>query len=187
VLLKLFLKTVIYLTIPYGFVMGLMEFIKKIATYGLMIALLGGLIKGSILGLLFGVTVTSILLPFHYICFKKVLQSSMPLKSYVAKQSYQFEFNEALSKVFKEGEKTLKKIPNIDIVENSFKVGRIVAVTPKSWKSFREKIILEFSAKNATKTIVNITSQPLGRFTMLDYGKNYENIKYIYNKLSKII
>jgi len=54
--------------------------------------------------------------------------------------------------------------------------GIITAKTRFSWACPGEKITIQFSAEDGRSRIV-ITSQPLWRTTMVDYGKNFKNVE----------
>lgn len=54
--------------------------------------------------------------------------------------------------------------------------GIITAKTRMSWRCPGERITIQFSAEDGKSRIV-ITSQPLWKTTMIDYGKNFRNVE----------
>ncbi len=65
------------------------------------------------------------------------------------------------------------------ITQKDKELGVIYAQTGQSWKSYGEKIMLTVSAENANACKVTISSKPAIGTTLVDYGKNVENLRAI--------
>lgn len=60
---------------------------------------------------------------------------------------------------------------------------RLSATIGMSWESFGEKIRIQVTDISPTKVSVEIHSQPLLWTTIIDYGKNQENVHFIASQL----
>ena len=69
-------------------------------------------------------------------------------------------------------------------VQSDESSGAITAKTKMTWKSFGEIIDIRIIGLNENKTRIEVQSRPLLRTTMVDYGKNLENIEKILTSIS---
>lgn len=179
--ITLYFKTCILMAIFFGFLIGLKYFLLALPSYGVLYAIIAWLIKGTTQGLLFGLVCTSILVPLHYYFFKKSIENLLKPVSFKARQNFKF--------VIKNDESNLNRIldilktifnDDISIVEEN--ADYIMIKTPKTWKCFSERFSVQLKHENE-KYFLDIVSQPVNKLTMLDYGKNYENILKFYKEL----
>ncbi len=54
---------------------------------------------------------------------------------------------------------------------------RVTAVTHRTWKSWGETLVAEVAELSGGSSHVRIESRPLVATTLLDYGKNRENVE----------
>ena len=73
----------------------------------------------------------------------------------------------------------LKSAPAIRRIELSEDGNSMTLHTGVSWRSWGEKILLSFHQTGPTTTVVEVESNPKLRTTVVDYGKNRENVKRI--------
>lgn len=76
---------------------------------------------------------------------------------------------------FEKAKRILKMI-RVKAIKDNKNEGIIVAETGLSWKSFGENLLLEFKKLNDNQTQIRILSKSKIRTTMIDFGKNLENI-----------
>jgi len=88
------------------------------------------------------------------------------------------DYNEA----FETSKKALTSIGG-RIINEDRENGVITARTGLSWKSFGENVKIEITKLSNQQTQVKVSSVPMIRATILDYGKNYENVCGICNVL----
>lgn len=63
--------------------------------------------------------------------------------------------------------------------------GIIKASTGRSWKSFGE--IIEIKIGKNRNTTIHVQSKPLVKFTVMDCGRNYENIQAFFSNFEEVI
>jgi len=73
----------------------------------------------------------------------------------------------------------LKSYKHVKRVEPQKESMLIEARTKQSPYSFGENIKLLFSEMAPQKVTIHISSYPVGRYILLDFGKNYKNVEYI--------
>jgi len=71
------------------------------------------------------------------------------------------------------------------ITQQDKELGVIQARTGTTWKSWGEKIMLTVSSADVDTCKVTISSKPALGTTLVDYGKNVENLRSIVDALSK--
>ena len=77
--------------------------------------------------------------------------------------------------------------------ENNFKVadadeasGKIVATSGISWESFGEKMNVELEDLGEGKTLVKLSSKSRFPITIVDWGKNNQNVKKLVEGLQRL-
>ncbi len=75
--------------------------------------------------------------------------------------------------------RSLETIPNCMLPTQNAAVGRITARTGVSWRSWGDEIAFQLYSEEGTSTRVEITSRPVVRTTLVDFGKNLENVEKI--------
>lgn len=62
---------------------------------------------------------------------------------------------------------------------------KIIAIFKLSWKSFGEKIVIQFFNISRANLYIKLSSYPLIPVTLIDYCKNFENVEYIMETLGE--
>jgi hypothetical protein len=63
--------------------------------------------------------------------------------------------------------------------------GKIMARSFVNWKTWGDTISFDITGISDEKTAVKVTSRPTASSTIVDYGKNLENVKTIVSFLEK--
>ena len=72
------------------------------------------------------------------------------------------------------------------VTKDSKNDGIIIAETGLSWKSFGENLLLKLKRVGSKQTQIKILSKPKVRTTMIDFGKNFENVERFYKEILSI-
>jgi len=75
--------------------------------------------------------------------------------------------------------RSLDLISRCKVREEDRSRGRITARSSINWKTWGDTISFEITRRSNETTAVKITSRPTSRSTIVDYGKNLENVKTI--------
>lgn len=67
---------------------------------------------------------------------------------------------------------------NAEIRDEDVAAGRYNARTRRSWRSFGEDVAVELTG-DATAPVAHITSRPVVRTTLLDYGRGRSNVQQV--------
>jgi hypothetical protein len=67
---------------------------------------------------------------------------------------------------------------NAEIRESDAAAGRYTARTRLSWRSFGENVTVELNG-DATAPVAHISSRPVIRTTLIDYGKGRRNVQQV--------
>ncbi len=168
--LKLFLAT----GVPFGILTG--------QIYLLLFSPSTGLIAGLLAGILFGGFMSLILGTLHTWSVKR-----LPFKSKDVMDIHQVrsvEMKLPYDKVFDLCMESLRLIRKCKIVEENRSQGKIVARTGISWKSWGEIIAFDIHKTNDVIQ-VEISSRSVVHTTLVDYGKNLENVEKIVSFLKE--
>lgn len=164
--------------------MGLFLFLSAFVVKGLGYAILAFLIQGTIVGLFFGLAFATILVPIHYICFRMAIDQRFPPESFEARQHYLLHLEEDVETAFDRILDAVQHVKGATIKQCDRELGLIQAETGKSFKCFGERITVKIQPllkENLSR--ISLSSIPAGRWTQVDYGKNYENLKAILSGL----
>ena len=166
--MKIYLKLLLTTGVPFGILAGVI--------YSLLFSPLTGLIAGLLAGILFGGLMSLILGTLHTWSVKR-----LPFKSKNVMDIHQVrsvEMKLLYDKVFDLCIESLRLIRKCRIVEENRSQGKIIARTGITWKSWGE--IITFDIRKMNDVIqVEISSRPVVRTTLVDYGKNLENVEKI--------
>jgi len=80
---------------------------------------------------------------------------------------------------------SLECINRCTVIEQDRPQGRITARTGINWKTWGDTISFRLSSLNGRGTRVNISSRPTARTTLVDFGKNLENVNKIVSFLNR--
>jgi hypothetical protein len=169
--LNIYLKIFLRAGIPFGVFMGCL--------FGYLEGAHKGLIAGITSGLLFGTWMSVIFGTVHEVCTKKIYGPG----EVNPKQSKAIESNLPFDSGF---EKCVNALGHFGakITAQDKAQGRIEAKTGMTWKSFGETISIHLDdLKNGTIKI-QISSAPVIKTTIMDYGKGRANVETIASLLA---
>ena len=122
-----------------------------------------------------------ILIPLDYLMTKKI-----PVGALNVHQEREIQVKGALDETFHKCAEMLKSCETIKSVSFSKDALLISGRTEASLVSFGEKITLHFQKLTNGIIKIQISSNPVVRFTLLDYGKNFRNVELIRKKIEGI-
>jgi hypothetical protein len=172
------LKIFIFVVFGATLLFGIFQSIRLNSLYGFLDGAVFG-ISGAIIGL-------------PILIFLDILQR---IKCYLKYQIFDFRVNQKrtflfdknYTSVFSKLYDILKNIDKIFISNKNVENGVIEAFTKRSWKSFGEDIKIELFKSSKNKVVVVLSSKPRFPITMIDYGKNLENVEIIKRDIEKIV
>ncbi len=165
---KLYVKTFLYTGIPYGLLMTIFDFVdgNEFSIWKFLFSTL-----------FFGITMSLILVSYHKNRLKKNGIQEINVDNIGVNQSRFFEtrFNkvELIQKLKADpiiGKMKIKEIEN-----------GIFLTTGITWKSWGEEIKIILKSEKDNNFQYLISSNPKLKITLIDYGKNLENINLIEN------
>lgn len=134
-----------------------------------------GALNCAISGLLFG----GFMAVISYISQKRLKSKGISKESKGVNQRYRLIVNRPLPEVRPTLGSSVSAISNCKIVKED--ADGIKAKTGMGWKSFGEQISIFCEALTPTETLIEITSSPSMKTTLVDYGRNLENVEAIGN------
>ena len=138
-------------------------------------AIISGLVSGIIFGLLMSISIG--IISFFY---KKYTSTFLFSKNKVH-QAEEITVNIPIDKAFEICIKSITQINKGKIIKLD-KTDRIIeGRAGMSWKSTGEKININLYKNNNNLTLIRISSKPLLKTTIIDLGKNLENVNTIKN------
>ena len=164
---KLYLKLFIISGFPFGLITGMIFSQKD--------AFLNGIILGSITGLLFGLAVSSLLVILHIYLGRKVVPKITDYDPAVHQKDHvkvPLSYNETFSLCLE----SLKTIKKCAIETQVLSRGKITARAGLNWKTWGDIISLKLRKLDNDNTYVYISSRPYARTTLVDFGKNLQNV-----------
>ncbi|HFS68208.1 MAG TPA: hypothetical protein ENK91_11000 [Bacteroidetes bacterium] len=168
----MYLKIFIHTGISFGILMAIFNSIQ----YGFIF----GIISGILSGLFFGFFMSLIIGTLHKITTKN--NSKEDNKVY---QTIKIKLNQSFDEVFDLCLKSLNKLKISKVIKSDFEGKLIQVKTSMSWKSFGEIITFSLIGLNENSTKIIISSKPSLSTTIVDYGKNLENLETIKSFLTK--
>ncbi len=166
-MIKLYLKLFIISGFPFALIAGMILTHKD--------GILNKVIFGSISGLLFGLAASSILMFLHISLGRKVVPEITDYDPAVHQKDQvkvPLPYNEAFSLCLE----SLKTIKKCEIEAEVLSEGKITARAGLNWKTWGDIISLKLKKINNDNTDVWISSRPYARTTLLDFGKNLQNV-----------
>ncbi len=129
------------------------------------------------LGFFYGTVMTGILVPIHWFGTKCLRPNTAEIR-YGLQQKAEILVVGAFNEVFSNccGLSAPLRVRTFTADEAT---GKIIISTKMSWKSCGETIALSFSKVNENTVKIEISSKPLLRTTLVDYGKNIENTRLV--------
>ena len=172
----------------FGFFLGIFHFVSDISEHSFLHALTTSVILSVFTGFAFSFFMSVILIPRHYYLYKKIIDENYPPSSLEdINQSKIIILNARQEDTFLLFLEILMSISDFEKIVKKDTYTQMIALTKKTSKSYGEKITLKFTQVEEEKTKIEIQSNPLHPFTLLDYGKNYNNIISIINTASNEI
>ena len=170
--LKIFLAS----GIPFGILAAvLFSFL-----YGINTGLSGGLVSG----LLFGSLMFFILGVLHSRAVKKIAGDTSEESMATCHVRY-IELPLPYDKTFDLCIESLELISRCKIYEEERSQGKIVSRSSVNWKTWGDTISFEITGISNESTAVKISSRPTTKSTIVDYGKNLENVNKVVGFLEK--
>lgn len=167
------LKIFIASAIPFAFFMGTYYSFRFDVRTGIMAGLTGGVAVGLTLAVIVGF--------LHRRCVQKI-SGKYPNENdhkMDVKAIRDIELKMPLDRAFDLCVESLDRIIRCNITEEDRSQGRITAKTGINWKTWGDTISLRLNRLNDNTTHVIVSSRPAARSTLVDFGKNLENVQSI--------
>jgi len=157
-----------------GIPFGILSAILFSYLYGIDLGLQGGIASG----LIFGFLMFIILGYLHSRAVKKIAGDTSE-ESMATSQVRNIELQLRYDKTFDLCIESLDLISRCRITEQERSIGKIIARSSVNWKTWGDTITFEITRIDNEKTAVKVSSRPTTKSTIVDYGKNLENVKTI--------
>lgn len=168
---KRYLKLFLHMAVPFGFLIGIF--------YALTQGIYLGVVIGVLLGVLYGVVTTLVLGYLHVSSAKKsVLEDDYSRAVHEVNQQERLELSVPYEKAFNLCLEASEVLHRVKIENYDYAEGIIQAKTGVNWDTFGDLISFKLIASDDNYTDIEITSKPKV-YQLLDYGKNYRNVKNI--------
>lgn len=148
--------------------------------YGIKVGLPGGLISG----LIFGFVMYIILGFLHSRAVEKIAGDTSE-ESMATCQIHNIELPLSFESTFALCIQSLSLISRCRVQEEDRSQGKIIARSSVNWKTWGETISFGITGISNDKTAVKVSSRPTAKSTIVDYGKNLENVKKIVSFLER--
>ncbi len=166
---NLFFKILLLSGIPFGLLISVFSLHREEITDIILNAILSGLI--------FGTLTSYILISLHRSLSKKVI-TDMPIDDYGIHQTRSIKLNLSCEQAYDLSLQALKAIKKCRIKSQSPDAGEIRARTGLTWKTWGDDIIIKLTKVKKT-TLIDISSRPSAKSTLVDFGKNLDNVERI--------
>lgn len=170
--LKIFLSN----SLPFGAFMGILFSYL----YGLNVGLPGGLISGLIFGFLMFV-----ILGFLHTRAVSKISGVTSRESMSTFQDRNIKLHLPFERAFDLCLASLSEIRRSRIQEEDRSCGKIIARSSVNWKTWGDTISFNIAGTGSEETDVMVSSRPTSWSTIVDYGKNLENVEKIVSFLQK--
>ncbi|MBI5665644.1 MAG: hypothetical protein HZC49_11260 [Nitrospirae bacterium] len=170
--LKIFLAN----GVPFGAFMGTL-FSNR---YGISTGIQGGLMSG----LVFGFLMFIILGFLHSRAVRKISGSSTG-ESMSTFQVRTIKLRLPFEKAFDLCIKSIGMIRRCRVLEQDRSHGKIIAKSSVNWKTWGDTISFDIVGTSDEVTDIKVSSRPTSWSTIVDYGKNLENVESIVSFLRK--
>jgi len=166
---SLFFKLLLISGIPFGFLIGIFSLQRE--------EVLDVILNGILSGLFFGTLVSYILISLHKSFSRKVETDSFN-HDFGIFQSRRIEIPISYEDTYSLCLQSLNTINRSSVTSQSFNKGEIKARAGLNWKTWGDNVFLKV-VKEEGATIVEISSRPSARSTLVDFGKNLDNVERI--------
>ena len=175
--MKLYIKLLLFAGIMYIVFIGIYSVLFRNTEYTFLDVVTSGL--------LFGITMSIGLGSTHYFAIREIRSDSSNSKSTVH-QSREINLNVPIGKDHELCIESLKFIKKGKLLKNDNTNGIIEAKAGLTWKTFGDRIKFNLKKTDGHTTLIEVSSKPLLKITLVDYGKNLENVNkiedYLINK-----
>jgi hypothetical protein len=164
--LKIFLLS----GIPFGFLLGMWYS----HLYGYQAGFKGGILSG----VFFGFLTFLILGLLHNQAIKKITDEKSRETlgvSHIREIALQLSYDKSFDLCMK----SLQLMKRYKIIEENRAQGRIIVITGINWKTWGDRILFEITKINNGHSQIKVSSRPNARTTLVDYGKNLENVEIL--------
>lgn len=165
-----YLKLFLAMGIPFGIFMGII--------YSLQYGFPSGIVAGLFVGLFFGVFMSLILGLVHSWSVKRI-PSGKSEKAMGVHHVRNVELRLPYDKAFNLCIESISLIKKCKIQKEDRSEGKIVAKAGMTWKTLGDLISFEVHKIENDRTQIVISSRPAVVTTLVDYGKNLENVERI--------
>jgi len=172
---RLYLKLFLFFTITFGGCMGTFAYFGSHS-------ISKGLASGIFAGLFYGTFMTIILGLKHHSSIKSIEPTYGESVSNV-NQVRTITIKENTNRTYDLCKQALQDLKTCHITKEDRRLGHLHAQTGMTWKSFGERMMLDIAPANNNETKITISSKPKFGGTLIDYGKNAENVQLILNAL----
>lgn len=163
-----------------GIPFGIFTAVLFSSLYGINIGLTGGLV----FGLIFGFLMFIILGVLHSRAVEKIAGDRSE-ESMGTCQVQNIELQLPYDRTFDLCIKSLDLISRCRLQEEDRSQGKIIARSSINWKTWGDTISFDLTGISNENTAVKVSSRPTSWSTLVDYGKNLENVKTIVSFLEK--
>ncbi len=143
------------------------------------IGLFHGIIAGCIISIIGTILMSLVLVPIDYWFTRK-----LPVESLAVRQERDIKLKGEFNSIYIYCVEVIRNIKGVIKVEKNDN-RNIIGFTRTNMSSIGERISLELSQLDQETINIHITSRPIIKYTMLDYGKNYKNVECITNQLAR--
>jgi len=173
---KLFFKLFLISGIPFGLFSGILSLNKA--------EMPDVIINGALSGLVFGTITSFILIALHTLLSKKVV-TERPARDLKILQSRRIELPLAYKQTYNLCLQSIKTISRCRIISHNINTGEIKARAGLNWKTWGDNINFRLT-KERDFTVVEVSSRPSAGSTLVDFGKNLDNVERITKFLSEM-
>jgi hypothetical protein len=165
------LLTFLVTTVPFALSMSLMMVLSGEPT-ATSIAI------GGASGLFFGVVMTAILGTMHVSGVRRILANPRR-EHFDVRQQCTIEVDLPVADTLELARRAVERLPRVHMDSVDSGAGKIHAQAGMTWKSWGESIDVSIVPGSAGGSVVTVESRPAMSSTILDYGRNLENVETI--------
>lgn len=163
-------QILLFTALPFGLMMGLFA--------GLFAGVQIGLIAGLLGGLIYGIGMSLILGGINQFSINR-LNANYDERLLGVHQVQTLTLAQPFEEALKSCEAAVSQLPKCGVLSTDVEMGVIRAEVGTTWKSFGESVMLTASPLSDTECKVTISSKPKVSTTVVDYGKNAENMRVL--------
>lgn len=130
-------------------------------------------------GVLFGAAIAA----FSYFADRSLLKKGIAVGNSKVRQSREITIDQDADKAFELCKLALLSVEKSTLKIEDIKTGKLASKVGISWKSFGENLTISIARLSDSQSKIEITSSPVVTTTLVDYGKNLENVATVLNYL----